>query len=292
MIETIKNDRLEVSVKSLGAELTSIKTIEDGKEHLWQGDRNFWSGQSPILFPIVGGLPDGKLELDGKSYEMASHGFARTSEFKLAEKTENALSLKLDYSEETLKQYPYKFKFFVTYRIEGNVLKHGFIVNNLDEKDMLFSVGAHPGFNCPFDSGEKMEDYRLVFEKEEWLQRRIKDGGVLTGEKIEFMGGEREKILRHDLFYNDAVILDSVKSEWLEIRSSKNDKFIRVEFPGFPYLGIWSARKDAPYVCIEPWYGVDSSAGDPYDFTKKEGLERLAPGKRFQCEYSIIIDHA
>ena len=38
MIYTIENEKLLVSVSSLGAELMSIKYKETDTEHLWQGD--------------------------------------------------------------------------------------------------------------------------------------------------------------------------------------------------------------------------------------------------------------
>ena len=40
MIYTIKNDKIEVSVEDLGAQMRSIKDAE-GKEYLWQGDEKY-----------------------------------------------------------------------------------------------------------------------------------------------------------------------------------------------------------------------------------------------------------
>lgn len=289
MLFTLNNGIIEVKVKSLGAELTSFKDLKEDKEYLWQSDSQYWLGQSPILFPIVGGIPDGKFEVDGKTYEMSSHGFAKKSEFEPVVQSENELELGLKANEETLKQYPYNFEIFVIYRISGNTLYHGFKVNNLDNKVMLFSVGAHAGFKCPWTEGETIDDYRMVFEKPEKLERRIKIDPLLSTEKEQFMDGECEKPLTHNLFYNDAIILDSVKSNWVEIRSNKNPSVIHVDFKGFPYLGIWSCKNDGPFVCIEPWYGIDSTYGDSHDLAKKEGIQRVNPGACFQCEYSIKI---
>lgn len=289
-MDTIRNEILEISVDRHGAELMSFKTINGNKEFLWQGDSNYWGSRSLILFPIIGGLPDGKYELAGNSYNMKSHGFARNSDFELVEKTSEKLLYRLAYSQETLSQYPFEFEFFVSYILAGNTLRHGFIVNNLDDKRMLFSVGAHPGFNCPLYADEKIEDYSILFEKPETLKRRIKTGPLLTGEKEDFLQGQREKKLSHSLFYNGAVILDHVQSNWLEIRNSKNSHTIKMSFDNFPYLGIWSSMNDGPFVCIEPWYGVDSTAGDSYDLEKKEGLQTLTPGGKFSCEYSIELN--
>ena len=55
---TLHNENVSVTLKSLGAELTSIKDAS-GTEYLWQGNPEFWSGQAPVLFPIVGCLRNG-----------------------------------------------------------------------------------------------------------------------------------------------------------------------------------------------------------------------------------------
>jgi galactose mutarotase-like enzyme len=289
MNDQLTNKTLEIKVNRVGAELTSIKTVLDGLQFLWQGNPQYWVGQSYILFPIVGGLVDGKYEYKGKTYEMKSHGFARNSEFSLYAQTQNSLTYKLSYSEETLKQYPFKFDFFVSYTLEDNILKHGFKVKNLDDKEMLFSVGAHPGLNCPLLPEESIEDYSLFFEKPEIARSRVKADGLLTGGTVDFLNGQAEKKLTYSLFYNGPSVLKDLNSEWVELKSAKNDRKIKVSFKGFPDLGIWSAANDAPFVCIEPWFGVDSTKGDTLNFEEKEGLIKLVSGKVFECEYLIEI---
>lgn len=289
MSVTISNGILQISVKSLGAELTSLKTINDNLEFLWQGDSRYWAGQSTVLFPVIGGLPGGSYLYEGNRYEMKAHGFAKSSEFELSQKSNTDLKYKLVSSKDTYAVFPWKFEFYVTYTLRGNSLIHGFKIKNIDNRPMLFSVGAHPGFNCPLYENETMEDYTLNFETPETITRRIKKEGLLSGERKPFMEFESEKVLQHSLFYNDAVILDSVKSNWIEIRSRKNRRIIRTEFEGFPYLGIWSAKNDAPFVCIEPWFGIDSTKGDSEELARKEGLQKLEPSAIFNCSYVITL---
>jgi galactose mutarotase-like enzyme len=76
---SISNDRLAVTVNEKGAELQSLQL--DGREYLWQADPKFWSKRSPVLFPIVGELRDGKYLFAGKEYELPRHGFARDKTF-------------------------------------------------------------------------------------------------------------------------------------------------------------------------------------------------------------------
>jgi galactose mutarotase-like enzyme len=291
MLTSIKNELIEIAVDTYGAELTSLKTVKDSLEFLWQKDSNYWARQAPPLFPIVGGLPDGHYQLGGQTYEMKLHGFVRWCEFTPVPSGPEELVYRLGYSEESLRQYPFKFELLVKYKLEANTLRQSFCVNNLDQKPLLFSVGSHPGFRCPLYEGEQMEDYYLLFEKPERLNRLLESGGLLTGETKEFLDGARGKALSHSLFPDgELTILEKPASQWLEIRSRVNERMIRIEFAEFPYLGIWSAKNDAPFVCIEPWLGIHSTKGDSPDFEIKKGLQKLAPGESLECGFTVTVE--
>lgn len=286
MIYTLKADKLEIQVSSLGAELQSIKGT-DGYEYLWQGDPAYWTGRSPILFPIIGGLPDETYSWKGKSYQMGSHGFARRTEFSLVKQTEYSLEFKISETETTLSQYPFAFDFYVIYSIEGNTLSEGFRVVNKNNDVMPFSVGGHPGFCCPMDDGKVYEDYTIRFEKPETLARRIKANKVLTGETRPFLANESEKLLQHNWFYCDAVILKGLQSNWVEL--SAGGRCVHMDFTGFPDFGIWSCANDGPYVCLEPWFGVDSTKGDSGRFEDKEGMVFLPAGETFEAAFHMTF---
>ena len=164
MIYTIKNDFLTVSVKSLGAEISSIKT-NDGCEYMWQGDPNYWAGQAPIMFPICGRFFEGKYTYLGKEYQMGSHGIARHSEFSLKSQGEAFLTLSLVGNETTKESYPFDFIFDVTFKLIGTKLRIEYRITNTDNKDLIFGLGAHPAFNVPLESGLSFEDYKLEFDK-------------------------------------------------------------------------------------------------------------------------------
>lgn len=289
MIYGIENECLKIKVKTLGAELTSIQSGSGEMEYLWQGNPAYWSGQSYILFPVIGGLPDDGYQYRGQTYKMKSHGFARNTEFEMVEQTDARLVFRMQESAETLAQYPFRFELLVTYALEGNQLLHGFSVINRGGGQMIFSIGAHPGFNCPLLPGEFMMDYRLEFEKKEHLERRVKSGSLLSGEKLPFLSGSQILPLSHELFSTGAAILKGVQSNWLEIRNNRNPHVIRIQFGGFTDLGIWSSANNGPFLCIEPWFGVDSTKGDSPDFERKEGILRLAAGKTFSCAYVMTF---
>ncbi len=287
MIYTLKADELEIQVSSLGAELQSVKG-KDGYEYLWQGDPAYWTGRSPILFPIIGGLPDETYTWKGQAFQMASHGFAKRTEFELSNKTENTLELKISDTEETRAQYPFAFDFYVIYTIKGNTLSEGFRVVNKNDEVMPFSVGGHPAFNCPMEDGKDYSDYTIRFEKPETAKRRIKANKVLTGEALPFLENESEKKLAHSWFYNDAVILHGLKSNWVELTAG--GRCVHMDFTGFSDFGIWSCANDGPYVCLEPWFGVDSTKGDSGKFEEKEGLIYLDAHQTFEATFHMTLN--
>lgn len=72
-MQTIDNGILTVKAGEHGAELQSI--IRNGIEYLWQGDPAFWGRRSPVLFPIVGSVWDGRYRVEGKEFRLGQHGF-------------------------------------------------------------------------------------------------------------------------------------------------------------------------------------------------------------------------
>jgi len=287
MVEYIKNDKLSVKVKSLGAELTSFKTLEDNIELLWQGDHKYWSGQSPILFPIIGKIPNDTYEFEGKNYNLQGHGFAYKSKFELVDKSESSLCYRLKKTDITKKVYPFDFELYVTYSLQVEILTVGFEVRNIDSKAMFFSIGGHPAFKCPIFEDENMEDYYLEFEKKENVERIFLGKNLLTGETQKFLVNENRIDLSHKLFYKGAIILQGLESEWVELKNNKNNRKVRCRIKDFPYLGIWSAINDGPYVCIEPWQGISSKEGESHKLTKKTGIIKLDAGKIFKVNYTI-----
>ena len=66
MVAYVENEHIKIGVKTAGSELTSFISKDSGIEYLWQGNPDVWYGQSPVLFPIIGNVLDGKYFLDGK----------------------------------------------------------------------------------------------------------------------------------------------------------------------------------------------------------------------------------
>ena len=158
MLIHIKNENETAAIDTLGAELVSFMG-DDGFEHIWQGDKTYWGGHAPVLFPIVGALRDNRTCINGEWYEMKRHGVARHEEFTVTEQGEDYVTLQLTANEETKKQYPFDFVLTVSYYLTGSSITTKFTVKNADTKPMPFCIGGHPGFNIPIQSDEVFEDY-------------------------------------------------------------------------------------------------------------------------------------
>ncbi len=284
-VHELKKGPLAIAVKEKGAELTRLQL--KGHEYLWQGDERSWTGQSPLLFPLIGGVPGGAYTLDGVSYEIPSHGVLRRRDFTLAERGEDFLTFRVQSDGETRRQYPFDFILDLTYRLREAALVMEYTLTNRSDREMLFSLGAHPAFRCPLEEGLKFEDYRVRFEKRETLSRRIKKE-LLTGEREPFLKNEDSFPLTHSLFDRGALIFDDMQSDRITLESPRGSRKVTMDFSGFPYFGIW--KKGGPegaFLCLEPWYGVDSTEGDSPEWREKEGLLSLEAGEQFTASFAI-----
>ncbi len=280
-ITIIENDILKAAISPVGAELKSLYMKQAHCPLVWEGDPGIWKDSAPWLFPVVGRLKNGGYEYKGNWYELEMHGFARKSLFEIENLSSNAVVYTLHQTTDTLHAYPWFFKFIVAYHLMSNALKMTVRVINTSDETMPFSVGAHPGFYT--SHGDKL----LFEEPEDMPIYRLDSASQLlaTTSKEWFRGSEL--YLDPELFIDDALILRHPVSRSLTlIRSCA--PHVRITFPQVPYLGLWSkARANMPYVCIEPWYGVDNTAEAKLDIFKKEAINMLNPGEEFSMDLMI-----
>ena len=287
MIYTIQNETLRLSVKSMGAEMTSLFHLSKQLEYLWQGNPQIWGGQAYNLFPIVCALANDQFSYQGTSYTLAKHGFARKMEFSLAEQTQNSLTFLLQDSLETLKQYPFHFQLFITYTLSKNELMHHYKVVNSNEETMFFSVGGHPAFNLAIFEGETIEDYWIEFEQAEKVSRLVNKTGFLQDQDL-YLNNEKIIPIRPDTFKDDALVFGNLNSENVFIKNRKGNYQVKVNIKEFPYLGLW-AKVAAPYVCIEPWQGIPDAPEGYKDISQKKGILALAPKQSWERKFSMVI---
>ena len=290
MVHTLENGILKITADDHGAELKSITGISDGTEYLFDGDPKWWKYTSPVLFPIVGKLVNGKYRVDGKEYDLPGHGFGRISDYQCIRKASDEVVFALDWSEETLKSYPYKFRLEIAYILHENRVEIMWTVKNVDNKTMYFSIGAHPALKCPIVAGEKFDDCYLKFNIAEKSSRILLDSsGPLTHDRVPTLDGT-ELDLNYELFKGDALVFDDLKSDEVSICSRKSSKSITVQAKGFPFWGIWTPDKGgAPFLCIEPWHGHADFIDFKGDISEKDGIRSLPAGESFDAGYSFII---
>lgn len=279
-MQTLKNEFLEIKINEHGAELSGIHGVKSGKEYLWHGDKNYWGRKSPVLFPVVGKYKNLTSIYDGKEYSLPQHGFARDCDFTLTEKTENSVSFELNESEDTLAKYPFCFRLVCSFLLTENKIKVKWDVTNTDSKEIYFSIGAHPAFNCK--KGETV----LSMNGENLEYSILNEDGLYIADKYHV---DSEFVLTDSIFDRDALIIENSGVTSVSLKEN-GQTTVTVNFTA-PLFGIWSpTRKNAPFVCIEPWYGRADGADFDCDITKREWGNSLKPNETFHKEYEIVIN--
>jgi len=290
-MQTLSNSVISISVKDIGAELSKITSVKNGLEFMWSGDPAVWSGIAPTLFPIVGALKNECYIFKTKTYHMYKHGFFRKSkEITLVERSENQLTYKLESTSNTLKVYPFKFEFYISYTLKDNMITVSHKVINSDNKTLYFSLGGHPAFKCPVYDNEQYSDYQLVFEHTENASTHSLnlDTGLFTGKTEPIFNNNNSISLHYDLFNKDALIFKDLKSRKVTLQNKIKGDILTMYFKDFNQLGVW-AKPHANYVCIEPWLGHADHEKTDQLLTTKEGIVSLDIGNEFRASYSIEI---
>ena len=283
----LENKYLQVTVSEQGAELQSVVNKITGIEHLWQADPTVWPWHAPNLFPVVGSCYNDQILIDDEAYPISRHGFARTSKFALIISTEDHAVFSLSANQETLKHYPYNFEYQVIYDLINKRLRVSYKVINKQNGDILFSLGAHPAFRVPFFPDENYTDYYVEFAAPAPAKiHLLTKEGLFNGETKINPAIDNQIQLTRSLFENDALVMKEIKSRIIKIGSRKNPYFVEVEFPEFPFVGIW-AKTGGDFVCIEPWLGYADSNDGEKEFADKEAIHTLEQGHVFEAAFFI-----
>lgn len=290
-MHVLKNDILAVLVKEHGAELASIR--KGSTEYLWQADPAFWGRHSPVLFPIVGSVWDKKYRVDGQEFELGQHGFARDMDFTLVGGNDTEVRYRLESSPETLNKYPWPFVLEIAYRLHENKLDVIWEVGNPGDEDMYFQIGAHPAFYYPDYNPQTIERGFLSFDRSEGLECiRIKEKGcvdVQTKYPLEVPADGLLPLAVDTFDVIDTIILQDAQISRVTLHRADRTPWLSLSFD-VPVVGIWSPpTKNAPFICLEPWYGRCDRAGYEGDYRERDWVNRLAPGERFSGVYTIEI---
>lgn len=289
----IKNGVLEAGINQKGAELVSLIRSSDNRQYMWSGDANYWNRVSPILFPFVGKLNGQKYKYNNIWYEgISQHAFARDMEFTLTEQKDKSIWFKLESNEETQKLYPFNFLLEVGYQLEANSIKVIWKVHNNSQQTMYFSLGAHPAFLCPEDGKGSKDGYfiNLHTDVESVKSGELTADGLLGDIINTFPLKDGCLKITNEIFDKDALILDSTNIKKVSLENPQRQEYLSVSFDT-PLLGIWSpAKKAAPFICIEPWYGRCDREGFIGSLQDREYGNELKKGEIFEKSYTIKVN--
>ncbi|RYY50904.1 MAG: aldose 1-epimerase family protein [Chitinophagaceae bacterium] len=287
-MEILENDFIKLQVNERGAELTSCFDKQSQTEYMWNGDAAFWGKHSPVLFPIVGTLKENTYYYDNRAFSLGRHGFARDMVFKVASRENNSLAFSIAADASTLKLFPFQFRFDIIYHLFERTLEVTYRVFNTGATDLYFSVGAHPAFGIPFSADAVYEDYFLEFEHAEEGQRwPISAEGLIEKEPIPVFKGTRLPLSKQ-LFEKDALVFKQLSSSAVTLASHTNKRGLTMQFPGFPFLGLWAA-KGADFVCIEPWCGIADAVDSNQQLVQKEGINQLHSAEKFERSWTLTV---
>lgn len=291
MKQTLKNDLLTIEIDSFGAELQSITANRSHYEYLWHGDKTYWGRRSPVLFPIVGSVWNGRYKMDGKEYSLGQHGFARDREFELlSDCPEDEAWFVLESDKDTLALYPRSFRLEIGYRLQGERLTVMWRVKNTGDKAMPFQIGAHPAFNYPeFNAADPVHAY-LFFDSKTIVTQRIAEKGCVGGESEEVILDEEGMLpVTASTYEHNALILADPKVRRVSMLDKNRRPYLSLLFNA-PLVGLWSPSASAPFMCIEPWWGRCDRAGFEGEFSDREYVNILEPGEVFAVSYMIIFE--
>lgn len=286
----LKNDELIVKINSFGAQVLSVLDKKNYREYMWYGDSSFWGRTSPVLFPFVGSLKDKIYICKDKAYHMGQHGFARDMEFELVNNTDTEIWFELNASEETMKRYPYNFKLTIGYELCGRELRVIWKVKNNDDGTMYFSIGAHPAFLCPIHGENSKEGYKLYFEGVDEIHHHgndVETGLAIMEEDLTLQLNDGRYEIKNDTFDRCTYMIEGNQTKCVGIEDAEGRRIVDVNFDT-PLFAIWSPeKKNAPFICIEPWYGRCDATGFNGKIEDRDYTQSVTDDEEFEGGYSM-----
>lgn len=287
----LENNILKVEIDTFGAEVKSIIGKKNMREYMWYGNPKFWGRTSPVLFPFVGSLKDKKYSCKGKEYSMGQHGFARDNEFTLDSQTESEAWFSFLSNEKTLEKYPYEFVLKIGYRLIDNQVQVIWKVENPAKETMYFSIGAHPAFLCPANGENNKTGYKLFFDGVNEIHHHGNDValGLAIREDIVMPLDNGRVTITDDFFDRCTYMIEGNQTKCVGIEDPSGNRIVDVKFDT-PLFAVWSPeKKQAPFICIEPWYGRCDAVDFEGDITEREFTQTLNAGEVFNGGYSMLF---
>ena len=166
-----------------------------------------------------------------------------------------------------------------------------FEVSNPGDAPMPFCIGAHTAFHCPLYPGERFEDYQLVFDEEEDSDALplTPEGLLAPGPGAPLLRGTDTIPLSHEPFDRlDTLIFQGLRSKGVRLVHRDTGRGVRMDFGDFPMIAFWTmAHAQAPYLCLEPWYGCAAWDDESGRFQDKPHCITLQPGEKRVLSFTV-----
>lgn len=289
MIE-ISNNQLAVTISPIGAEVQSIKDVNTQCEYLWHGDAQWWSGHSPILFPIVGGLWNGTCRVDGQELHISKHGFVRRASWRVVSVEAHKAVFEFVSTVGTFAIFPYAFRLTATYSLDDRKLRAEFCVENLGGSPFCFQLGGHPAIALPnWDDAQPLDGY-LRLEGNPTHVLRAGEQGCLEPDTFPVpLNADGLVPLTVDTFSHEALIFDNHQVSAATVLTPSGQPVARVESTAPVWL-FWSPQGiHTPFVCLEPWYGLCDHQSFCGDITERPYINTVNGHATWMGGYGIEI---
>lgn len=293
MKEKIENKYLKVEINMHGGCLASIYDKTNNEELLYQVDSRAWKGQDICIFPFIARLKNKTYTYEGNEYHLENHGLCRYNDFIVLEKKEKSITIEYHYDENSLKQYPFKFRFIVIYSLKEKELFVTYLVKNIDNKTMYFGLGAHPALKIDYIEEEdhlNTDGNYIIFDEErDFSFYRLTDDGsfVISKEELGFYQAfETSKELIKEF---KTLILDAKGIKNVTLHRKNGRDLIYHYHTDIDYIAIWSFPDYGDYICIEPWNSLPDFLDNDLDISKKKSLVHLQANSDFTLSYSLEI---
>ncbi|CAN7314329.1 aldose 1-epimerase family protein [Phenylobacterium sp. LjRoot219] len=275
-IVTIASPDLTAEVNPFGAELWRLRDRQ-GRDLLWDGDSAWWTGRAPLLFPIIGRLPDDRFSHQGQVYELPKHGFARRRAFELVRQEPDLATFQLTADADTRAAYPFDFVLTAEFALAGPELRMSVTVANAGPEPMPATFGFHPAFRWPLPDAGARAAHRIDFaDPESGPLRALDSAGLLGAERLASPIDGRRLALRDELFVADALIFEAPRSRKLQY-GGEGGPALTIAWEGADHLGVWT-KPGAGYVCVEPWHSLPAETTAAGEILSRSDLAILPPG--------------
>lgn len=282
----IASPQLTVGISPRGAEMRRLRTSV-GHDLLWSGDARWWGAISPLLFPVIGRLPEAGPLIGGRRYPLPMHGFAQTSLFtQIARAADRATFLLVD-DDASRAVYPFAFALTVDYAVQAETLTMTVTVANTGTAAMPASAGFHPGFRWPVAGLGAKEDHRVRFAETEDASIWRASAGFRLPDKVPSPLRGRDLPLTEAEFATGAVIFGGLHSRSVEFMQGERT-MLTVGFDGCPNLALWS-RPGGDFLCIEPWNGLPQTAAFDGEVAERPGMIVLEPERSMVLSIRVAV---